>query len=341
MIDIIEKQKKRRKKIKFTVEGFNQIEAIKLGLSTDDLVVLRWFVDYKSTDKMERKYIEKANDLGFWVDYSTLVDALPILLKDGNVYLERFLELERLLQEKRFDEYRTLKHKYHQAYRKKVQRILDGPLSQVLKKDKVVSLGKNKGSKIYVYLDREVYDKLLDDTNMETYLRDNGIKIKDVDNVDNVDNCNTSYFTGDKSDSSIGDKSDSSIGDKSDSSIGDKSDSSIGDKSDSSDSSITDSSITDSSISNKSINNPSSIDDLSLKYLINLKSKNQKISYLENIFDLTSSNIENILMGVNLGIEDGLIKCSKDSSSYWKYIYKTCKSRYEKKLTHNCSYELA
>ena len=320
MIDIIEKQKKRRKKIKFTVEGFNQIEAIKLGLSTDDLVVLRWFVDYKSTDKMERKYIEKANDLGFWVDYSTLVDALPILLKDGNVYLERFLELERLLQEKRFDEYRTLKHKYHQAYRKKVQRILDGPLSQVLKKDKVVSLGKNKGSKIYVYLDREVYDKLLDDTNMETYLRDNGIKIKDVDNVDNVDNCNTSYFTGDKSDSSIGDKSDSSIGDKSDSS---------------------DSSITDSSISNKSINNPSSIDDLSLKYLINLKSKNQKISYLENIFDLTSSNIENILMGVNLGIEDGLIKCSKDSSSYWKYIYKTCKSRYEKKLTHNCSYELA
>ena len=325
MIDIIEKQKKRRKKIKFTVEGFNQIEAIKLGLSTDDLVVLRWFVDYKSTDKMERKYIEKANDLGFWVDYSTLVDALPILLKDGNVYLERFLELERLLQEKRFDEYRTLKHKYHQAYRKKVQRILDGPLSQVLKKDKGVSLGKNKGSKIYVYLDREVYDKLLDDTNMETYLRDNGIKIKDVDNVDNVDNCNTSYFTGDKSDSSIGDKSDSSIGDKSDSS----------------DSSITDSSITDSSISNKSINNPSSIDDLSLKYLINLKSKNQKISYLENIFDLTSSNIENILMGVNLGIEDGLIKCSKDSSSYWKYIYKTCKSRYEKKLTHNCSYELA
>ena len=325
MIDIIEKQKKKRKKIKFTVEGFNQIEAIKLGLSTDDLVVLRWFVDYKSTDKMERKYIEKANDLGFWVDYSTLVDALPILLKDGNVYLERFLELERLLQEKRFDEYRTLKHKYHQAYRKKVQRILDGPLSQVLKKDKVVSLGKNKGSKIYVYLDREVYDKLLDDTNMETYLRDNGIKIKDVDNVDNVDNCNTSYFTGDKSDSSIGDKSDSSIGDKSDSS----------------DTSITDSSITDSSISNKSINNPSSIDDLSLKYLINLKSKNQKISYLENIFDLTSSNIENILMGVNLGIEDGLIKCSKDSSSYWKYIYKTCKSRYEKKLTHNCSYELA
>ena len=51
MIDIIEKQKKRRKKLKFTIEGFNQIEAIKLGLSTDDLIVLRWFVDYQATNK--------------------------------------------------------------------------------------------------------------------------------------------------------------------------------------------------------------------------------------------------------------------------------------------------
>ena len=38
MIDIIEKQKKRRKKLKFTIEGFNQIEAIKLGLSTKTIL---------------------------------------------------------------------------------------------------------------------------------------------------------------------------------------------------------------------------------------------------------------------------------------------------------------
>ena len=309
MIDIIEKQKKRRKKLKFTIEGFNQIEAIKLGLSTDDLIVLRWFVDYQATNKMERKYIEKANDLGFWVDYSTLIDSLPILLKDGNVYLERFLELEMLLQEKRFDEYKALRHKYHQTYRKKVQRILDGPLSKVLKKDNVVALGKNKGGKIFVYFDREVYEKLLYDTNMETYLKDNGIKIEDVDNVDTVDKYNNSSFDGDRSGSP--------------------------------DSSINNPSSIDSSITDKSINNPSSIEELSIKHLIDLKNKEQKISYLENKFDLAHSTIRNVLDGVDYAIEDGLIKSAKDSKGYWIYIYKACKTRYEKKLTHNGNYELA
>ena len=333
MIDIIEKQKKRRKKLKFTIEGFNQIEAIKLGLSTDDLIVLRWFVDYQATNKMERKYIEKANDLGFWVDYSTLIDSLPILLKDGNVYLERFLELEMLLQEKRFDEYKALRHKYHQTYRKKVQRILDGPLSKVLKKDNVVALGKNKGGKIFVYFDREVYEKLLYDTNMETYLKDNGIKIEDVDNVDTVDKYNNSSFDGDRSGSPDGDRSGSPDGDRSGSPDGDRSGSP--------DSSINNPSSIDSSITDKSINNPSSIEELSIKHLIDLKNKEQKISYLENKFDLAHSTIRNVLDGVDYAIEDGLIKSAKDSKGYWIYIYKACKTRYEKKLTHNGNYELA
>ena len=266
---------------------------------------------------MERKYIEKANDLGFWVDYSTLIDSLPILLKDGNVYLERFLELEMLLQEKRFDEYKALRHKYHQTYRKKVQRILDGPLSKVLKKDNVVALGKNKGGKIFVYFDREVYEKLLYDTNMETYLKDNGIKIEDVDNVDTVDKYNNSSFDGDRSGSPDGDRSGSP------------------------DSSINNPSSIDSSITDKSINNPSSIEELSIKHLIDLKNKEQKISYLENKFDLAHSTIRNVLDGVDYAIEDGLIKSAKDSKGYWIYIYKACKTRYEKKLTHNGNYELA
>ena len=44
---------------------------------------------------------------------------------------------------------------------------------------------------------------------------------------------------------------------------------------------------------------------------------------------------------MDLGIEEGSIKSKVGSKGYWSYVYKTCKSIHEKKLTHNCSYELA
>ena len=217
-MDIIEKQKKRRNKIKYTVSGFNQIEAIKMGLSTDDLAVLRWFIDFKSTGAMEKTYIEEINDMGFWVDYSTLIDALPIILSNGNTYLQRFIELEQLLQDGKFKEYKEKKKKYHDTNRKKVQRILSGPLSQILKKDDMKILGNEKGSKIYIYLDEENYSKLLLNTNMETYLAENGITIEKtppVDIVDNVDNIDDEKVVGDSSVSPVGDTSVSPVGDTS------------------------------------------------------------------------------------------------------------------------------
>ena len=82
--------KPRKHNLKFTLQGFNQLEAIKLGLNNDDLTVLRWFIDFKNTGEMEKNYIPSINDMGHWVNYSTLVDSLPILLKDGNKYLADF-----------------------------------------------------------------------------------------------------------------------------------------------------------------------------------------------------------------------------------------------------------
>ena len=152
MHNAIQRQRKRRERLKFTIQNFNQIEAIKMGLSTDDLTVLRWFIDFLGTNKLEKKMIEEVNEFGFWVDYGTLIDALPILLRDGNVYLERFLELERLLQDGKVKEYQQLRKKYHNSYRQKVLRLLDGPLSQILKKADCVSLGKNQGGKIYIFV---------------------------------------------------------------------------------------------------------------------------------------------------------------------------------------------
>ena len=322
-MDIIEKQKKRRNKIKYTVSGFNQIEAIKMGLSTDDLAVLRWFIDFKSTGAMEKTYIEEINDMGFWVDYSTLIDALPIILSNGNTYLQRFIELEQLLQDGKFKEYKEKKKKYHDTNRKKVQRILSGPLSQILKKDDMKILGNEKGSKIYIYLDEENYSKLLLNTNMETYLAENGINIEKtppVGIVDNVDNIDAEKVVGDTSVSPVGDTSVSPVGDTSVSP----------------DSSLSHSSVI-YSLSSNSYTQSRKMDS-NLKYF--LENKNKEL-YLKNKFDITDTEYENILIVMDLGIEEGSIKSKVGSKGYWSYVYKTCKSIHEKKLTHNCSYELA
>ena len=62
--------------MKYTIEGFNQEEVIKLGnLDVIDLVILRWIVDFES--KMTKKEID--GEIYFWVNYQSLLEALPIL----------------------------------------------------------------------------------------------------------------------------------------------------------------------------------------------------------------------------------------------------------------------
>ena len=41
--------------MKYTIEGFNQRNAIALGLNSEDLVLLRWFVDFKNTSDTKKK----------------------------------------------------------------------------------------------------------------------------------------------------------------------------------------------------------------------------------------------------------------------------------------------
>ena len=86
------------------------------------------------------------------------------------------------------------------------------------------------------------------------------------------------------------------------------------------------------------INTKSNQEDLS--FLLRLID-NEKINYLENKFDFTNKELMTIIYVIDLGVEDGTIKSEKGSNGYWSYVYKTCKSRYEKKLTHNGRYELA
>ena len=61
--------------MKYTIEGFNQEQAIKGNLDVIDLVILRWIVDFEPN--MTKKEID--GEIYFWVNYQSLLEALPIL----------------------------------------------------------------------------------------------------------------------------------------------------------------------------------------------------------------------------------------------------------------------
>ena len=77
-----------------------------------------------------------------------------------------------------------------------------------------------------------------------------------------------------------------------------------------------------------------------MNFLFNL-TYNEKLNYLENRFDLTNRELRELIFATDLSVEEKIIRSEKGSKGYWRYIYKTCNTRHEKKLTHNCNYELA
>ena len=78
--------------MKYNVMGFYQPRAVELGLCSDDLLVLRWFVDYVGTDKMRTLIID--NRIYYWVNYDTVLKELPILkIKKQTLYKKHFMNL--------------------------------------------------------------------------------------------------------------------------------------------------------------------------------------------------------------------------------------------------------
>ena len=71
--------------MKYTVEGFSQEKLIEYKLNTDHAIILRWFIDFRSTKKMASIIID--NEQYYWVKYSALIETLPILgLKKDTIY---------------------------------------------------------------------------------------------------------------------------------------------------------------------------------------------------------------------------------------------------------------
>lgn len=63
--------------MKYTIYGFSQRKAIEYDLTSDDLLVLRWIIDFSNTNKM--KTIYEDNKVYYWINYATILEELPIL----------------------------------------------------------------------------------------------------------------------------------------------------------------------------------------------------------------------------------------------------------------------
>lgn len=63
--------------MKNSICGFNQSQAVKLGLKSDDLLVLRWLVDFSASPKMVKQLI--GGEIYYWVIYKAVLEDLPVL----------------------------------------------------------------------------------------------------------------------------------------------------------------------------------------------------------------------------------------------------------------------
>lgn len=117
--------------MKSTLHEFNQEESINLGLTNDELALLRWFIDFKETGSMAKEYDKKENCLYYWVTYKKVIEDMPILVI-GSETLE--------------------------AQKKKIQRLLNGNLKKVLKRKIKKS---SEGTFLFLAINEENYKLLL------------------------------------------------------------------------------------------------------------------------------------------------------------------------------------
>lgn len=123
----------------FTVNNIRIDRANDLGLNSEDLILLSWFIQFSNGSKIERKYIKKENDMGYWVNYETLIKELPIIFNG----------------------------KTEKGNKEKLRRMFNGNLSKVLTRKQYSNKTCNSrgGSKVFIVLNRFIYDSLLTSSN--------------------------------------------------------------------------------------------------------------------------------------------------------------------------------
>lgn len=84
--------------MKYTIEGFSQYAASQMKdeegkVDCTDLVILRWFVDFKDAGKMS--FIDIGSDRYYWVKYNKILEDLPILSISKRALYDRMKKLVR------------------------------------------------------------------------------------------------------------------------------------------------------------------------------------------------------------------------------------------------------
>ena len=86
--------------MEYSIHGFSQEKAIELGLDDRDLLILRWFINFRDNGKMATKIIKE--DKYYWIDYQGIIEDLPIMkIKNADSVYRRLKKMAKV---------RVLKH---------------------------------------------------------------------------------------------------------------------------------------------------------------------------------------------------------------------------------------
>jgi hypothetical protein len=158
--------------MRYQIFSLQQKALVDLGLNVEEALLLDWILNWKDGTGMKREFIEEQQDIGYWVNYETVVNELPILFKQPTDDMDE-KALKKLLRNNK----------------DKVGRLLKGNLSKVLTPHKMVYRGdKNKlGSMVFVVINREVID-MLKNTNSENKKAPTFAEVEANKNLKNNDN---------------------------------------------------------------------------------------------------------------------------------------------------------
>ena len=131
--------------MRYQIFSLQQSSLVELGLNVEEALLLDWILNWKDGTGMKREFIEEQQDIGYWINYETVVKELPILFKQPTDDMDE-KALKKLLRNNK----------------DKVGRMLKGNLSKVLTPHKMVYRGKKSklGSMIFVVINREAIDML-------------------------------------------------------------------------------------------------------------------------------------------------------------------------------------
>ena len=130
--------------MRYQVHRLQQEALVELGLNTEDALLLDWMLNWKDGNSMERIVVNN-NDVAYWVNYSKVVEELPILFKKT----KGFNSVEE-------------EEKAKKANTTKVARMLKGNLSKVLTRHEKKVQGKTK---VYISFNRDMIDYLVNNEN--------------------------------------------------------------------------------------------------------------------------------------------------------------------------------